>query len=213
MFQGSQAKIKISGSDGYHYPNVTITFSNGLVSDVIITEESDTFEPEEGDLCYLNGVLHNQAGARVKLIGCLPQNNRHESDQMTIILKAVTDSGWYTAYYATEQDNFITVKKIRTKPDVKGKIIRCCQCRKIGLNIQFDYSCNYNTILFSVVILSTPPPGGPATKGPPLPDSLKNTVTNLTQNSFEKFPPPPPAPQTESSNRRTTNQDIVNFAF
>lgn len=179
---GSQAKIKVSGSDGYHYPNVTITFSNGLVSDVVITRESDTFEPEEGDLCFLEGVLHNQVGSSVKLIGCLPKNDRHESDQMTIILKAGTDSGWYTAYYATEQDNFITVKKIRTKPDVK------------------------------VVILTTPPPGGPATRGPPLPDSLKNTATHLSQDFLENFPPPP-APQDEDSNNRSSNLDIVNFAF
>jgi len=118
--QGSQAKIKISGSDGYQYPNVTITFSNGIIADVIITGETDTFtgETEEGQLCFLKGVVAGQLGSEVKLIGCLPEEDRHEEDQMTIILKAGSDSGWYSAYYATPQDDFITVKKIRNKKNV-----------------------------------------------------------------------------------------------
>ena len=119
---GSQAKMVISGSDGYNYPNITITFSDGTVSDVIITEESDTFPPEEGDLCYLNGVVAGQIGSRVKLIGCIQTEERHESDQMTIILYAALDSGWYSVYYATEQDDFLTVKKIRQKNNVEGKL-------------------------------------------------------------------------------------------
>ena len=123
IISGSQAEIQISGSDGYHYPNVTITFSNGIVADVIITEESKVVPTDEGELCFLNGVVSGQIGSEVKLIGCLPENDRHESDQMTIILKAATDSGWYSVYYATEQDEFITVKKIRTRPNAKGRII------------------------------------------------------------------------------------------
>ena len=123
IISGSQAQIQISGSDGYHYPNVTITFSNGIVADVIITEERDVVPTDEGELCFLNGVVSGQMGSEVKLIGCLPENDRHESDQMTIILKAATDSGWYSAYYATEQDEFITVKKIRTRPNAKGRNI------------------------------------------------------------------------------------------
>ena len=115
--------MQISGSDGYHYPTVTITFSNGIIADVIITEESDVVPTEEGELCFLNGVVAGQIGSEVKLIGCLPENDRHESDQMTIILKAATDSGWYSAYYATEQDEFITIKKIRTRPNAKGRYI------------------------------------------------------------------------------------------
>ena len=113
----------ISGSDGYNYPNITITFSDGTVSEVIITEESDTFPPEEGDLCYLNGVVADQIGSRVKLIGCIQTEERHESDQMTIILYAALDSGWYSVYYATEQDDFLTVKKIRQKNNVEGKLV------------------------------------------------------------------------------------------
>ena len=53
----------------------------------------------------------------------MPQNDRHEYDQMLIVLKAVTDSGWYTASYATEQDNFITVRKIRKLPDIKVRLL------------------------------------------------------------------------------------------
>ena len=113
----------VSGSDGYNYPNITITFSDGTVSEVIITEESDTFPPEEGDLCYLNGVVAGQIGSRVKLIGCIQTEERHESDQMTIILYAALDSGWYSVYYATEQDDFLTVKKIRQKNNVEGKLV------------------------------------------------------------------------------------------
>ena len=123
ILSGSQAKMVISGSDGYNYPNITITFSDGTVSDVIITEESDTFPPEEGDLCYLNGVVAGQIGSRVKLIGCIQTEERHESDQMTIILYAALDSGWYSVYYATEQDDFLTVKKIRQKNNVEGKLV------------------------------------------------------------------------------------------
>ena len=121
---GSQAKIEISGSDGYQYPNVTITFSNGVIADVIITGETGTFtgETEEGQLCFLKGVVAGQLGSEVKLIGCLPEEDRHEEDQMTIILKAGSDSGWYSAYYATPQDDFITVKKIRNKKNVSGKL-------------------------------------------------------------------------------------------
>merc|ERR1712088_944354 len=104
----------ISGSDGYNYPNITITLSDGTVSDVIITEE--------GDLCYLNGVVAGQIGSRVKLIGCIQTEERHESDQMTIILYAALDSGWYSVYYATEQDDFLTVKKIRQKNNVEGEL-------------------------------------------------------------------------------------------
>ena len=124
FFLGSQAKIKISGSDGYQYPNVTITFSNGIIADVIITGETGTFtgETEEGQLCFLKGVVAGQLGSEVKLIGCLPEEDRHEEDQMTIILKAGSDSGWYSAYYATPQDDFITVKKIRNKKNVSGKL-------------------------------------------------------------------------------------------
>ena len=119
---GSQAKIAISGSDGYHYPNVTITFSNGVVADVIITGESGVFSgpTEEGELCFLKGVVAGQLGSEVKLIGCLPETDRHEQDQMTIILKAGIDSGWYTVYYAAPQDDFVTVKKIRNKNNVSG---------------------------------------------------------------------------------------------
>jgi hypothetical protein len=90
------------------------------VADVVITDVSDTVPAEEGSLCFLNGVVANQLGSSVKLIGCIQQEDRHEDDQMTIILKAATDSGWYSVYYATEQDTTITVKKIRNKSNVKG---------------------------------------------------------------------------------------------
>ena len=93
------------------------------MTDVIITEESDTFPPEEGDLCYLDGVVEGRIGSRVKLIGCIQTKERHESDQMTIILYAALDSGWYSVYYATEQDDFLTVKKIRQKNNVEGKLV------------------------------------------------------------------------------------------
>jgi len=116
--RGSQAKIEISGSNGYQFPKVTITFSNGVVADVIITGETGVTKTEEGELCFLKGFVDGQFGSEVRLIGCLPETDRHESDQMTIILSAGLDSGWYTAYYATPQDDFITIKKIRNQKNV-----------------------------------------------------------------------------------------------
>ena len=88
---------------------------------VIITGESGVIPTVEGELCFLKGVVSGQLGSEVKLIGCLPETDRHEDDQMTIILKAGSDSGWYSVYYATPQDDFVTVKKIRNKNNVSGK--------------------------------------------------------------------------------------------
>ena len=100
---------------------------------VIITGESGVIPTVEGELCFLKGVVSGQLGSEVKLIGCLPETDRHEDDQMTIILKAGSDSGWYSVYYATPQDDFVTVKKIRNKNNVSGnplyfsfeEIIKC----------------------------------------------------------------------------------------
>ena len=90
------------------------------MSDVIITKEIRTVPKRKGQLCFLKGVVDGMFKSSVKLIGCVPENDRHDSDQMTIILKAVIDSGWYSAYYATAQDKFITVKKIENKPNIKS---------------------------------------------------------------------------------------------
>ena len=92
------------------------------MADVIITGETGVFPSQEGELCFLKGVVAGQLGSEVKLIGCLPETDRHEHDQMTIILKAGSDSGWYSAYYATPQDEFITVKKIRNQKNVSGML-------------------------------------------------------------------------------------------
>ena len=119
-FLGSQAKIRVSGSDGYNAPKVSLTFSNGVGADVIIFEESDTEPPEEGGNCFFDGVVANQLGSTVKLIGCVQQKERYPDDQMTIILKAGIDSGWYSLYYATEHATELTVKKIRNKDNVLG---------------------------------------------------------------------------------------------
>ena len=110
----------ISGSDGYNYPNISITFSDGTKSNVIVTGPSDMFQPEEGRVCIFDGVVADQPGSKVKLIGCIQQKERHASDQMTIMLTAFLDSGWYTAYYASEFDDFVTVKKTRKRPNIKG---------------------------------------------------------------------------------------------
>ena len=141
----------ISGSDGYNYPHITIIFSDGTMSDVIITEEGDTFSPEEGDLCYLNGVVAGQIGSRVKLIGCIQTEERHESDQMTIILYAALDSGWYSVYYATEQDDFLTVKKIRQKNNVKGKVkfMKCLKLLNFYSHVFGNHTCDtLNVIIY-----------------------------------------------------------------
>ena len=144
LISGSQAKIQISGSNGYQFPKVTITFSNGIVADVIITGETGVSKTEEGELCFLKGFVDGQFGSEVRLIGCLPETDRHESDQMTIILSAGLDSGWYTAYYATPQDDFITVKKIRNQKNVSGesniiqlRVVMKCFVVMMKLNYNF----------------------------------------------------------------------------
>ena len=113
------------------------------MADVIITGESGVFSgpTEEGELCFLKGIVAGQLGSEVKLIGCLPETDRHEQDQMTIILKAGIDSGWYTVYYAAPQDDFVTVKKIRNKNNVSGSSLKSL----LQVMIVFFLTSNHQT--------------------------------------------------------------------